>query len=125
VSTVANTTSSGIDSPTIRQRRIRTSVVVNSGEPLALGGMIQDSRTVLRNQVPIIGDIPLIGNAFGQKDNTIAKTELIIIITPRLMRNLNEARQVTDEFRRELAVTMPARRRNTPTIEQNIRRTFD
>jgi general secretion pathway protein D len=125
VSTVANTTSSGIDSPTIRQRRIKTSVVVNSGEPLALGGMIQDSKTVTRNQIPILGDIPGIGNAFSQKDNTVAKTELIIIITPRLMRNLNEARQVTDEFRRELAVTMPARRRNTPGIEQNIRRTFD
>ena len=50
VSTVVPTTSSGIDSPTIRQRRIRTSVVVNNGEALALGGLIQNNQTLARTQ---------------------------------------------------------------------------
>jgi general secretion pathway protein D len=117
VSSVASTTSSGIDSPTISQRRIRTSVVVSDGEALALGGMIQKSRTVTRTQVPIVGDLPGIGNLFGGKDNQVGKTELLVIITPHVIRNLTEARQVTDEFRRELQMNDPrisGRWRNIP-----------
>jgi general secretion pathway protein D len=125
VSTVENTTSSGIDSPTISERRVRTSVVVNSGEPLALGGMIQTSKTATRNQIPLLGEVPVIGNAFSQKDNTIAKTELIIIITPHIMRNLSEARKITDEFRRELDLYVTPPSRNAPSFQQNIRRAFE
>jgi general secretion pathway protein D len=107
VSSVAPTTSSGIDSPTFRQRRVRTSVAVANNETLVLGGLIQDSKTVSRTQVPVLGDLPLIGNAFKNKDNTIGKTELIIVITPHVMRSVNEARQVTDEYRRELSMSPP------------------
>jgi len=125
VSTVAETTSSTIDSPTISQRRVKTSVVVNDGEAFALGGMIQDRRSVTRTQAPILGDIPIIGNAFKNKDNLIGKTELIILIAPHVIRNLDEARQVTDEFRRELAINIPYGRRQPRTLEQTVRRTFE
>jgi general secretion pathway protein D len=125
VSTVAATTTSGIDSPTIHKRRIRTSVVVNNGQALALGGLIQDSRTVTRTQVPILGDIPIIGSAFRQKDNKIGKTELLIIIVPHLMRNASEARLVTDEYRRELAINAPQRVRGPVTMERAVRRILE
>jgi general secretion pathway protein D len=121
VSTVATTTSSGIDSPTIHKRQVRTSVVVNHGEALALGGLIQKSKTITKNQMPVLGDIPFLGNVFGQKDNQIVKTELIIIIIPHLMRNRNEARQVTEEFRRELAISTNGAR----GIDQTMRRIFE
>jgi general secretion pathway protein D len=125
VSNVASTSSSGIDSPTISQRRIKTSVVVSDGEALALGGMIQKSHTVTRAQIPIVGDLPAIGNLFGSKDNQLGKTELLVIITPHVIRNLTEARQVTDEFRRELQLNDPrisGRWRNIPAA---ARRTFE
>jgi general secretion pathway protein D len=125
VSSVVPTTSSGIDSPTIRQRRVRTTVMLNDGEGLALGGMIQTNKTVTNTQIPILGDLPLLGNAFKQKDNVVGKTELIIIITPHVIRNLDEARAVTDEFRRELSVHIPRNRSQTRTFEETIRRTFE
>lgn len=125
VSTVTKTKSSTIDSPTISQRRVKTSVVVNNGEALALGGMMQDSRNVTRSQVPLLGDIPYIGSAFRMNENSFAKTELIILIAPHVIRNLNEARQVTDEFRRELAINIPYGRRAPVTLEQKFRRTFE
>jgi general secretion pathway protein D len=125
VSSVASTTSSSIDSPTIRQRRIRTSVVVNDGEALALGGMIQDSRNVTRTQIPIVGDIPGIGNLFSRKDNQVGKTELLVIITPHVIRNFSEARQVTDEFRRELQINSPRPHRNLLDLQDTVRRTFE
>jgi general secretion pathway protein D len=125
VSTVGETTSSTINSPTISQRRVKTSVVVNDGEAFALGGMIQDSKTVSRTQIPILGDIPVVGNAFKMKTNHVGKTELIILIAPHVIRNLNEARQVTDEFRRELAINIPYGRGQSRTLEQTVRRTFE
>ncbi len=102
VSNVTQTTTSGIDSPTIQQRKVATRVIVNDGEALALGGLIQERKTNNRGQVPILGDIPVLGNAFKDKTDKIEKTELIIFIRPRVVRNVREARSVTDEFRRKL-----------------------
>jgi general secretion pathway protein D len=125
VSSVAQTTSSAINSPTITRRRVKTSVIVNNGEAFALGGMIQDSKTVTRTQVPLLGDIPVIGDALKMKDNLVGKTELIVLIAPRVIRTLSEARAVTDEFRRELAVNIPDTRRQPRTPGQTLRRMFE
>jgi general secretion pathway protein D len=125
VSTVASTTSSNIDSPTIRQRRIKTSVVLNDGDALVLGGLIQESKTVTRAQIPIFGDIPLIGNAGKYKDNEVGKTELIIIISPHVIRNIVEARRITEEYRDHLATRGPQKRPRSHNIEENMRRMLD
>jgi len=124
VSSVVQTTTSGIDSPTIQQRRIKTSVAVNNGEGLALGGLMQHQNNNTQGQVPLLGSIPIIGNAFKFKDNTIAKTELMIFITPTVMRNLNEARAVTDEFRRKMQRDFPSPLNVPLTVEQAIKRTI-
>jgi general secretion pathway protein D len=124
VSSVVNTSTSGIDSPTIRQRRVKTTVMVNDGEAIALGGLIQTNKTKGRSQIPIVGDIPILGNAFKQKDDQSEKTELIILITPRVMRNLEEARQVTEEYKREFA-SQVWKDRQGRTLEKAARRTFD
>lgn len=109
VSTVQRTTTSGIDSPSFGQRRVKTSVVVNDGEGITLGGLIHDRATDVATQVPVLGDIPIFGKAFQHKDNVIEKTELVIILTPRVVRDLNEARAVTDEYRRKVESFVPSR----------------
>ena len=125
VSSVVQTTTSGIDSPTIRQRKIKTSVVVNDGNALVLGGMIQESKTKTSSQIPILGDIPFLGSAASSKDNTISKTELIILIRPHVIRDLNEARVVTEEYRRYLAIEGPYRRVRAKNVEQTGRRMLE
>lgn len=122
VSSVVKTTTSGIDSPTIRQRKMKTSVVVNDSEALALGGLIQEKETTGKSKVPVLGDVPLLGAAFRQKSNAISRTELVIFIRPRVIRDLNEARRVTDEFRKELSVQAPRVRRSEPTPESELLR---
>jgi general secretion pathway protein D len=122
VSSVEQTTSSGIDSPTIQQRKIKTSVVLNDSEALTLGGLIQNQKTTTKTQVPLLGDIPLLGSAFRNKDDKIGKTELIIIITPRVVRNLNEAQEVTDEYRRKLDVYVPRVTGGQRSFGQNLGR---
>ena len=124
VSDVVKTTSSGIDSPTIQQRKVSTRVVVNDNENLALGGLIQQRNDLVRSQVPILGDIPLLGNAFKNKRDQIRKTELIIFIKPRIVRDVNEARNVTEEFRQQLDFSSDIRKRRggSSKVEQDLKR---
>ena len=123
VSNVVRTTTSGIDSPTIQQRRISTRVVVADGEALALGGLIQERNQLTRGQVPVLGDIPVIGNAFKNKTDSINKTELLIFIRPRVVRDVHEARSVTEEFRQRLDLSSAIdRRRGGTRTEQNLKR---
>jgi general secretion pathway protein D len=107
VSAVVKTTTSNIDSPTIQQRRVKTTVVVNDGEVLALGGMIQEQATKTSSQVPLLGDLPGFGAAFSYRNNDVQKTELVILITPRVVRDGTESRLVTEEYRRKMNVYMP------------------
>lgn len=125
VSSVAPTTSSGIDSPTIRQRKIKTSVVVNNGDALVLGGLIQESKSRGSSQIPILGDIPFFGNAASSRDNVIGKTELVILIRPHVIRNLDEARFITEEYRRYIGIERPYRRSRARSIEQTGRRILE
>ncbi|MDA4848832.1 type II secretion system secretin GspD [Hoeflea sp. E7-10] len=118
VSTVVKTTTSGIDSPTIRQRKITTQVTVHDGESLALGGLIQESNTLSRGQVPVLGSLPLIGNAFKDKTDSIKRTELIIFIRPRVVRSVQEARGVTAEFRDQLNLESPINKRRKGSTRQ-------
>ena len=99
VSDVIETTTSGIDSPTISQRRLKTSVAVDSGQTLALGGLIEDTTSKVTRKVPVLGDIPILGLAFRDKDDGVERRELLILITPRVIRDGNEAREITDEYR--------------------------
>jgi general secretion pathway protein D len=110
--------------PTIQQRRIKTQVVVADGEALVLGGLIQDSRTKDLNQVPIVGDVPIIGNAFKNRDDTIAKTELLILITPHVVRSVAEAREIANEYKKKLLAISTKAIARPHTIEQTARRTF-
>lgn len=105
VSSVVPTTSSTINSPTIQQRKVKTTVVVNNGEVLALGGLIQESTSKTSSQIPFLGSLPVIGGAFASKDNAVKKTELLVLITPRVVRDGSENRLVTEEYRRKFTET--------------------
>lgn len=107
VSDVVPTTSSGIDSPTIRQRRVRSTVSVQSGETVALGGLIRDQRNSSRSGIPGLRDLPVLGPLFGVTDNSDGRTELLVLITPRIVRNSEEARSVTAELRGRLRGLAP------------------
>jgi general secretion pathway protein D len=112
VSDVAKTTTSGIDSPTITQRRIVTSAVVQDGETIALGGLIIDNQTSGRSGVPLLSNIPLIGPLlFSTTSKGSARTELLVMLTPKILRNAQEARATTDELRNRMRALKPLEQR--------------
>jgi general secretion pathway protein D len=96
------TTTSGIDSPTISQRRIASTVAIQSGETVALGGLIQDNATRDRAGVPFLSGLPGVGWLFGRTALRDTRTELLVLLTPRVVRNPMQARRVTDELRQRL-----------------------
>jgi general secretion pathway protein D len=102
VSNAVDTTSSDIDAPTIQQRQIESTVAIHSGETIVLGGMIQDTQTENESGIPGLHKIPILGNLFSSSSNTARKTELIVLLTPRVVRNDDDAKKITDEFRRKL-----------------------
>jgi general secretion pathway protein D len=101
ISDVVPTTTSNIDSPTIQQRRISSSVAVRNGETIALGGLIRDSKSRTRAGLPIASKIPLIGGLFGSTSNNKRRTELIVLITPRVVRSQQESDDLMDELQEE------------------------
>ena len=102
VSSVVLTTTSGIDSPTIQRRRIASTIAVNGGETIALGGLIQESIQTSDTGIPYLSRIPILGNLFKSSRDTEVRTELLILITPRVVSNFEEARLVTQELREKL-----------------------
>jgi general secretion pathway protein D len=107
VSDVAKTTSSNIDSPTIAQRRIVSTVIVQDGQTVALGGLIKDTRDNERSGIPILSDLPLIGPLFRTTTKSRGRTELLVLLTPSVVRSPEEARRVTDELRERLQNVRP------------------
>jgi general secretion pathway protein D len=100
---ITTTTSANIDSPTIQKREIESSVAVQSGETIVLGGLIKENNDYKRDGVPVLHEIPLIGPLFGGTTRNKDKTELVVLLTPRVMKSRQDAMDVTEEFKRKLS----------------------
>jgi general secretion pathway protein D len=102
VSDVIPTTTSGIDSPTIQQRKIKSTVTVDDGQTIALGGLIRETESRGKSGLPILSRVPFLGAAFGSQDYATRRTELLIFITPRVIRNTEDAKFATEYLRGRL-----------------------
>ena len=102
VSDVVATTSSGIDSPTIQQRRISTSVSVRDGQSVALGGLMRERLSDVKTKIPLLGDVPLLGKLFSTTKTDSTRTELLVMITPRVIRSTDASLTVTDDLVRRM-----------------------
>ena len=89
--------------PSILTREINSSVAVQSGETIVLGGLIKDNNTDDNNGIPLLHDVPILGTLFGSKTRTKDKTELVVLITPRVVKSRQDAGLITDEFKRKLS----------------------
>jgi general secretion pathway protein D len=88
------------NSPSIIKREAETSVVLLNNQTLVLGGLINDKRDRTTRGIPYLKDIPILGYLFGAKIDTVDKTELLILITPRVIGTAADAAKVTDAYRR-------------------------
>ena len=78
--------------PTFNTQDAETTAVVLDGETLVIGGLIGENKTRTRSGIPYLMDIPVFGRFFGTTNDTLDRTELIMLITPHVVRNRDEAR---------------------------------
>jgi general secretion pathway protein D len=95
--------------PTISQRRVHSAVAVVSGQTVLLAGLISEREQKTKNGIPGLRDIKFLGDLLGNTTGTKQRSEIIIFIRTRLMRNSIDASSVTEEFREKLQLMRSAR----------------
>ncbi len=98
---ISNVAPDGLDiggSPSIFERTVSTEVVAGDGQTVMLGGLISENKTNNATSVPVLGAIPIIGHLFRSDSESTSKTELVILVTPKIVHNLNDWQRVQDTF---------------------------
>lgn len=111
--------------PTFKTRRISTTVQLRDGQSLAIGGLLQDNFKEQIKRFPMLGEVPVLGSLFSSSDFLMDKTELMIIVTPRLVQPLQPDHSVpTDAFirpgRGEFLLQGRLERRDDPSDNQDV-----
>ncbi len=111
VSGVASTvTTAGINSPTFTERAVTSRVAIQDGQTVGLAGLISDSDSRQNQGVPYLKNVPLLGDLFSNQNNQRSRTELLVLITPHVMRTQADAADLTADLREQLpnAAGVPA-----------------
>ncbi|MBV6518021.1 MAG: type II secretion system secretin GspD [Candidatus Brocadia sp.] len=104
----ASETETGVnDSPTFTTRQAETSLVVKSGHTISLGGIIQQRDEKSISKVPLLGDIPYVGNLFKSTSISNVRRELLMLITPYIANDAEEADVLTNAFQQKLKEIEP------------------
>lgn len=93
--------------PPISTRALNTEIAVQSGNTIVMGGLIQENDTFSRAGVPVLSRIPVLGNLFGSKSSIGNRTELMLLITPTVIENPEQARRVTEEYAKKFKGLQP------------------
>ena len=101
-SVIPVTSAAGIQSPTINKKEIDSSIAINDGETIVLGGLIDDNNAMNKSGIPLLYDLPWVGSLFGSTSYTRTKDELVVLITPRVVKSKQDSRHISDEFKRKL-----------------------
>ena len=101
ISNVSPTSASSL-TPTVSERKVKSSISVATGQTVLLAGLISEQQNGTRSGIPLLDPIPGLGDAFGHQDNSTARTELIIFIRPQIIRDGSDAHVVAEELRSKL-----------------------
>ncbi|MGB7010959.1 MAG: type II secretion system secretin GspD [Pseudolabrys sp.] len=119
ISQATNSTASTL-TPTVSQRKVKSSVSVANGQTVLLAGLIQEKTELDRGGIPLLDQIPKVGDLFSHQTKSTVRTELIIFIRPQVIRDSVDASFVAEEFRTKLRGTIesppPSLTRTAPLV---------
>ncbi len=107
------------DASIINKREANATVMVPDGHTVVLGGLMRDNESIIENKIPLLGDIPIIGNLFKKTKKTVLKTELLIFLTPRILKNIKDLQEMTRESKDKLAIIDQAQ--TTPELKAAVK----
>jgi len=102
VSGVVPQTNGVTSTATINKKEIESSVAVQDGETIVLGGLITENDTFNKSGIPFLHELAWVGSLFGNTTNNKDKSELVVLITPRVVKNKQDSRLISNEFKRKL-----------------------
>jgi len=111
ISNVPATSGSSL-TPTVSERRVKSQISVANGQTVLLAGLISEQQSGTRNAIPVLDQIPGLGDALGHQSNTTQRTELIIFIRPQIIRDGSDAHVVAEELRSKLRGDIVTDKRN-------------
>jgi general secretion pathway protein D len=88
--------------PTVSQQQIKSAIAIASGQTVLLGGLITEQQSRTRNGIPVLEELPGVGDLFATNDRSTQRTELIVFIQPQIIRNSVDAAKVAEELRAKL-----------------------
>jgi general secretion pathway protein D len=101
ISAIQSTVTAGIDptqvGPTTSKRTAKTTVVVDSKQTIVIGGLFRDDADATEQKIPCIGDIPLLGKLFGRTQDNTRKTNLVIFLTPHIVRTAEDLKRIKEQ----------------------------
>lgn len=107
-------TSTNSLTPTVSERRVKSQIAVVNGQTVLLAGLISEQQSGSRNAIPVLDQIPGLGDAFGHQSNATQRTELIIFIRPQIIRDGSDAHVVAEELRSKLRGGIATTSTNAP-----------
>ncbi len=105
---------------TFLQRQLSSRVSVRSGESIVMGGLIQENTSDGRSGIPVLHELPVVGNLFGSTNNSMRRTELLVIITPRVVRTDVDIREVSEDLREHMRSLSPLLRTPAQQNSSNV-----
>ncbi len=107
ISNVVNKDTAGTLTPTVSQRKVKSSISIASGQTVLLAGLISERQSGDRGGIPILDQLPGgLGDAFSHQSKAVNRTELIIFIRPQIIRDSVDAHSVAEELRAKLRGTI-------------------
>lgn len=98
VSEVSSTTAASANNPTFFKRTISTNLVASQDQSIVLGGLVKERKELTRDGIPFLYKIPGLGWLFGSRADTLKRTELLVFITPRVVRSIEEGNRMSRDF---------------------------
>ncbi len=97
VDSIAQTITNGTTDFITDKRSVETSVLADNGEIIVLGGLIEQDDAVIRQKVPLLGDIPILGRLFRNDSVTSSRTNLVVFLRPTILRSEQDVRSITNQ----------------------------
>jgi general secretion pathway protein D len=102
VSQAGSNTTSAVVAPVISKSAVTSTVVVQDGQTIALSGFIREHNQLARSRIPLLGRIPVLGILLGNTQNGSSRSELIVLITPHVLRTHEDTELATEELKTKL-----------------------
>jgi general secretion pathway protein D len=119
ISNVANTSNANTLTPTVSQRKVKSSIAVASGQTVLLAGLISERQDRGRTGIPGLMQVPGVGELFSRNSGNTQRTEIIIFIRPQIIRDSLDAARVAQELRSKMRGTVGAAEPMVPLIPRN------